>query len=211
MAHVIVTRPAGQERDLVERLRSAGHAVAHVPLVAIEPLGDEPVDVEGYDWVVLTSANGARELRRRMHGTPSRVAAIGRATAEAFGGADVIAEVSTQEGLLAALPERPGRVLFAAAEGARRLLPEVLAADIVILYRTRELEPPDWPDSDLVVLASPSAARAFARLGSATPAATIGPETTRAAREGGVTVAAEAETSDLDGLLAAVERAVEAS
>lgn len=211
MAHVIVTRPAGQERELVERLRAAGHAVAHVPLVAIEPLGDEPVDVEGYDWVVLTSANGARELRRRMRGTPTRVAAIGRATAEAFGRADVIAEVSTQEGLLAALPERPGSVLFAAAEGARPLLPEALAADVVVLYRTRELEPPDWPDSDLVVLASPSAARAFARLRSATPAATIGPETTRTAREGGVTVAAEAETSDLDGLLAAVERAIEAS
>ena len=211
MAHVIVTRPAGQERELVERLRAAGHSVAHAPLVAIEPLGDEPVDVEGYDWVVLTSANGARELRRRMRGTPTRVAAIGRSTADAFGGADVIAEVSTQEGLLAARPERPGSVLFAAAEGARRLLPETLDADVVVLYRTRELEPPDWPDSDLVILASPSAARAFARLRSATPAATIGPETTRTAREGGVTVAAEAETSDVDGLMAAVERAVQAS
>lgn len=211
VAHVIVTRPAGQERDLLERLRAAGHTAAHVPLVAIEPLGDEPVDVEGYDWVVLTSANGARELRRRMRGTLPRVAAIGRATADAFGGADVIAEVSTQEGLLAALPERPGRVLLAAAEGARRLLPDALAADVVALYRTRELEPPHWPDSDLVVLASPSAARAFSRLRSTTPAATIGPETTRAAREGGVTVAAEAATSDLDGLLAAVERAVDAS
>lgn len=211
VAHVIVTRPAGQERELVERLRGVGHTVAHVPLVAIEPLGDEPVDVEEYDWVVLTSVNGARELRRRMRGVPARVAAIGPATAGAFGRADVIAELSTQEGLLAALPERPGRVLFAAAEGARRLLPEALGADVVVLYRTRELEPRDWPASDLVVLASPSAARAFARLASATPAATIGPETTRAAREGGVTVAAQAVTSDLEGLLAAVERAVQPS
>jgi uroporphyrinogen-III synthase len=211
VAHIVVTRPAGQERELVERLRAAGHTVAHVPLVAIEPLGDEPVDVEGYDWVVLTSANGARELRRRMRGVPARVAAIGPATADAFGGADVIAEVSTQEGLLAALPERPGKVLFAGAEGARRLLSEALAADVAVLYRTRELEPRDWPDADLVVLASPSAARAFARIPSSTPAATIGPETTRVARAGGVAVAAEAETSDLDGLLAAVERAVEAS
>jgi len=62
-----------------------GHDVTHVPLVAVEPLGDDPVDVEGYDWVVLTSPNGARELRRRMRGTPARVAAIGAATADAFG------------------------------------------------------------------------------------------------------------------------------
>ena len=79
MARVVVTRPAGRESPLVERLEAAGHEVAHVPLVAIEPLGDGPVDVEGYDWVVLTSATGARELSRRMRGTPARVAAIGPA------------------------------------------------------------------------------------------------------------------------------------
>jgi uroporphyrinogen-III synthase len=210
--HVVVTRPAGQERELVERLRAAGHRVTHAPLVAIESLGDEPIDVAGYDWVVLTSANGARELRRRMRGTPARVAAIGRATADAFGGADVVAATSTQEGLLGALPDRPGRVLFAAAEASRRLLPDALDADVVVLYRTIELEPTAWPVvADLVVLASPSAARAYGRLGDATPVATIGPQTTRAARAAGAHVAAEATTSDLNGLVAAVERALAGS
>ena len=155
MAHVVVTRPAGQEGELVDRLRASGHVVTHIPLVAIEPLGDEPIDVGGYDWVVLTSVNGARELRRRMRGTPRHVAAIGRATAKAFGHADVVAERSTQEGLLEALPQPVGKVLFAAAEGARRLLPEALEADTVVLYRTVELTPARWPPSDLVLLASP--------------------------------------------------------
>jgi uroporphyrinogen-III synthase len=208
VAHVVVTRPAGQADALVTRLRDVGHEVTHVPLVAIEPLGDEPVDVSAYDWVVLTSANGARELRRRMRGTPKRVAAIGRATAEAFGGADVVAATSTQEGLLAALPTPPGKVLFAAAEGARRMLPEAVAADVVALYRTVELEPAAWPPCDLVVLASPSAARSYGRLVPGAPAASIGPQTTRAALAAGVTVAAEAPTSDVDGLVAAVERAL---
>ena len=62
---------------------------------------------------IVTSVNGARELRRRMTGTPAHVAAIGRATAEAFGGADLVPAVSTQEGLLAELPRPAGRVLFA--------------------------------------------------------------------------------------------------
>ena len=211
MARIVVTRPSGQEAALVERLRALGHEVTHVPLVAIEPLGEDPVDVRGYDWVVLTSANGARELRRRMRGTPTRVAAIGQATAEAFGGADLVASTSTQEGLLEALPTMPGRVLFAAAEGARRLLPEALDADVVALYRTIELEPRDWPPSDLVVLMSPSAARALARVAPDARAVSIGPETTRAARGAGVAVAAEATRSDLDGTLAAVEAALGAS
>ena len=210
MARIVVTRPAGREEALVARLRSAGHEVVHVPLVGLEALGDGPVDVDGYDWVVLTSVTGARELRRRMRGTPRRVAAVGPATAEAFGGADVVATTSTQEGLLEALPPSPGRVLFAGAESARRLLADSLGADVVPLYRTTELTPAEWPDCDLVVLASPSAARALARVERATPVVSIGPETTRVARTAGLRVVAEARTSGLDALVEAVEQVVPA-
>ena len=201
---IIVTRPAGQERELVERLVALRHEVVHCPLVAVELLGDGPVDVSGYDWVVVTSANGARELRRRMRGTPRRVAAVGRATAEAFGGADLVPAVATQEGLLAELPRPAGRVLFAGAEVARRLLVDELGADFVPLYRTVEVVPGEPPEGDLVVLASASAARAFGRLGLDIPAVSIGPQTTAAAREAGVDVVCEAATHDLAGLLAAI-------
>ena len=142
-----------------------------------------------------------------MVGAPGRVAAIGQATADAFGGADLIAGVSTQEGLLAELPPSPGKVLFAAAEGARRLLPEAIGADTVALYRARQLSPGPF-DADLVVLASPSAARSLAAVGTALPVVSIGPETTAAARREGLDVVAEAETHDLEGLVSAVVRAV---
>lgn len=201
---VVVTRPRGQEQELTRGLEELGHEVVVCPLVEVEPLGDDPVDVSGYDWVVVTSVNGARELRRRMTGTPRRVAAIGRATAEAFGGADLVPGVSTQEGLLAELPRPAGRVLFAGAEGARRLLADELDATFVALYRTRAVEPAEQPEGDLVVLASASAARAFGALELALPAVSIGPQTTAAAREAGVEVVAEAETHDVAGLLAAV-------
>ncbi|HVM69626.1 MAG TPA: uroporphyrinogen-III synthase [Gaiellaceae bacterium] len=192
---------------LAERLEADGHEIVRAPLVAVEPLGDEPVDVSGYDWVVLTSVNGARELRRRLRGEPARVAAIGAATAEAWGQVDLVPVVATQEGLLAELPRPAGRVLFAGAEGARRLLVDELGADFVALYRTLELEPEEPPDGDLVVLASPSAARAYARAGGGAAAVAIGPETARAARAAGLVVAAEAETQDGEGLAAAVAAA----
>ena len=201
---VIVTRPLGQEEELVRGLAAMRHEVVHCPLIAVKPLGDGPVDVSGYDWVILTSANGARELRRRMSGTPARVAAIGQATADAFGGADLVPAVSTQEGLLAELPRPAGRVLLAAAEGARRLLADELGAEFLPLYRTQELRPATPPDGDLVVLASASAARAFGRLGVDIPAVTIGPQTTRSARDAGVEVVREAATHDVAGLLAAI-------
>jgi uroporphyrinogen-III synthase/uroporphyrinogen III methyltransferase/synthase len=202
---IVLTRPHGREEELTRRLEQLGHSTVHCPLIAPEPLGDDPVDVAGYDWVVLTSVNGARELRRRARGAMPRVAAIGKATAEAFGGADLVPRVSTQEGLLAELPRPAGRVLFAGAEGARRLLVDELGADFLALYRTRRLHPAALPEGDLAVLMSASAARALGELRRDLPAVTIGPETTRAARAAGVQVLAEAATHDVEGVVSAVE------
>jgi uroporphyrinogen-III synthase len=208
VTRIVVTRAQEQSRELAAMLEERGYEVEICPLIEVEALGDDPIDVTAYDWVVLTSANGAAELRRRMIGTPRRVAAIGHATAAAFGGVvDLIPETSTQEGLLAALPRPAGRVLLAAAEGARRLLVDELGAEFLALYRTRELQPASPPVGDLAVVASPSAARALATVAPRMPVVTIGPETTRAATAGGLTVAAEASTQDVAGLVAAVESA----
>ena len=204
---IALTRPEGQNEELASRLEALGHEVVVCPLIAIEPLGDEPIDLDGYDWLIVTSANAARELRRRRRGQARQVAAIGRATAEAFGGADLVPEDSTQEGLLATLPRPAGRVLFAGAEGARRLLVAELGADFVPLYRTRALRPDGPIQADLTVLASPSAARSLSALGLTGPAVSIGPETTAAARELGVDIVEEASPHDLEGLVAAVRRA----
>jgi uroporphyrinogen III methyltransferase / synthase len=207
---VVVTRPAEQAEPLASLLRAAGHEVVLCPLVRVEAIASGRVDVEKYDWVLVTSANGAAELAPRMRGRPRKIAAIGPGTAATLREhgiePDLVPTVSTQEGLLAELPRPAGRVLFAAAEDARRLPVEELGADFLPLYRTVELAPEIPPDGDVVILASPSAARAFARLRLAFPAVSIGPQTTAAASAAGVSVVAEARTHDLDGLLEAVAR-----
>src|SRR5205085_3759010 len=142
------------------RLEALGHDVVRCPLIRIEPLGDEPIDPTPYDWVVVTSPNGARELARRLVSPPAKLAAIGPGTADALREhglhVDLVPRVHTQEGLRGELP--PGRVLLAAAEAARR---DVLDATFLPLYRTVELRPPP-PDGDVAIVASPSAARALA-------------------------------------------------
>jgi uroporphyrinogen III methyltransferase/synthase len=208
---VVVTRQRAQAGPLVERLEALGLEVVECPLIEIEPL-DRPraVDTSGYDWVIVTSPNGADLFARRRSGDHARIAAVGPGTAEilrTFGiEPDLVASVSTQEGLLDQFPQPAGRVLFVGAEGSRRVLVDALAADFVPLYRTRLLQPPA-PVGDLVVLASGSAARSFASLGAPLPAVSIGPETTRAARAAGLEVVAEARTHDLDGLVDAVAEA----
>jgi uroporphyrinogen-III synthase len=207
---VVVTRAKRQAEELAERLERLGCIVVLCPLIEVEPLDDAPIDATPYDWVVVTSPNGAVELARRLLAPPRRLAAIGPGTAEELQARglvpDLIPAVSTQEGLLGELPRAPGRVLLAAAEGARRLLVDELGADFLPLYRTIELRPRTPPRGDLVVLASASAARALAATGTRIPAVVIGPQTAAVAREHDIEVVAEAETHDVSGLVSAVER-----
>jgi uroporphyrinogen-III synthase len=206
---VVVTRPRAQAGPLVSRLEALGHEVVECPLIEIEPLTGK-VELEGYDWVIVTSPNGARELLGRASGALPKIAAVGPGTAETLRELGVepafVPRVSSQDGLLAEFPRPAGRVLFAAAEGARRRPVDELGADFVALYTTRLVRPATPPEGDVVVLASGSAARSFAALGVELPAVTIGPQTTEAAQKAGLRVAAEAETHDLEGLIEAVDR-----
>ena len=89
---VAVTRARRRAADLVHRLRELGADVFEFPTVQIEPI--EPTEnfsVAGYDWILLTSVNGADMLFDRMqeNGLDARdlqgirLCAIGTKTAEA--------------------------------------------------------------------------------------------------------------------------------
>jgi uroporphyrinogen-III synthase len=202
---VIVTRPRARSEALAAALRDAGFEAVLCPVIEIEEIDDGPVDVGGYDWVVVTSANGAEQLARRRVGTLPRVAAVGEATERALAEsgieADFVPRDTSQEGLVAELPRPAGRVLFVGAEGAGMQLRSELGADVRAVYRIRELQPAEQPDGDLVVLASPSAARAWAKLARGVPAISIGRRTTKAARDAGIDVVGEAQTQDARGLV----------
>jgi hypothetical protein len=149
---VIVTRPRAQAKPLVAALEALGAEVVECPLIEIEWTSDEPIDGAGYDWLIVTSPNGADELARRGVNLP-RIAAVGPGTAEALRESGIeaafVPRESSQEGLLREFPRPAGRVLFAAAEGARRGPVDALQADFVPLYRTRLLTP-DPPEARAV-------------------------------------------------------------
>ena len=208
---VVLTGTEALTAPLAAALESEGFEVEACPLVAIEPLPGPPLRADGYDWVVLTSRNAVDAVFARLEGGLPRIAAVGRGTAEALRERgiepELVAQVSTQEGLASELPRPAGRVLFPAAEGARGVLAQELGADFVPVYRTLELAPERFPEADLVVLASASAARAFAALGVEAPCVSIGPVTSAEARELGLRVIAEAAGHDREGLVAAVKLA----
>jgi uroporphyrinogen-III synthase len=180
---VAITRPDAGE--LGSRLTALGATVVHVPLIEIADPLDGGVQLRGalarlgaFDWLVVTSANGARRAGPSAAGHPGlRLAAVGPTTAAALATAagravDLVPSRPQAEGLLAEFPREPSRVLLAQADRARTVLGDGLAAmghtvESVVAYRTAVRTPA--PDElaalagvDAVVLASGSAAQSWA-------------------------------------------------
>ena len=238
---VVVTRPAAQSASLCDMLARAGAEPIPVPLIEIVAAADEGAalkaaaeHLDDYDWVILTSANGARALLEVVNDARdfgrAKVAAIGPATAEVLKAANILPDLVparyVAEALLEELLEagsETSKALIARAAVARDVLPEGLRAagwevDVVEAYRTKEAEVSDAAraqiaSSDVITFASPSAVEQFAKSGLAATekhpslpiVACIGPITAAAARKHGLEVAVEASRHTANGLLEALE------
>jgi uroporphyrinogen III methyltransferase/synthase len=237
---VVVTRARAQAGELSGRLRRLGAEVVEVPTIeVVDPADggaalDEAVTrLAGYDWVVVTSPNGARRLARRLRDArdlgAARLAAIGPGTASALAefhlAVDLVPERFVAEGLLEVFPDPPsagGRVLLARAAVARDVLPDGLAArgwtvDVVEAYRTLPVPLDDAARTrvaaaDAVTFTSSSTVEHFVAAGgdAVVPpvVAAIGPVTAATARRLGIGVTVEAAVHTLDGLCDAVVSAL---
>ena len=185
-----------------------------------------------FAWIVLTSKRTVDMLRERIRPTDveARVAAIGDGTADAFRtwarrGPDLVPRTFTTSGLARAFPRGRGAVLCARADVAPEGLEDALAAKgwapvRIDAYRTRTPRtlPARARDAlrrgtiDAVTFTSASTVRGFvAQLGEVrgTPKVVcIGPVTAREARAHGFTVHAVARPHTVEGLVAALERAL---
>jgi uroporphyrinogen-III synthase len=212
---------------MVGGLKAAGYRVHAVQTVATQRLDFEPPNLGRYDWIVVTSAAGVEALDEIRTGP--RWAAVGRATARALRARGVEPSVVPDESnglaLANALPDVSSkRVLLVRASAAAADLPQRLrerGAKVEELVAYLTVEGPAaaadplkaaLADVDLaaVVFASGSAVRGFIALGGALtwPAITIGPNTTKVARELGFRVIAEAKKQNAESLTAAVKSAV---
>lgn len=215
---VVVTRTAEQSGELADLVRAAGGEPVVVPLLRIEDLAVEWPALDGFDWVVVTSPNGAA----RLPGVNPTVklAAVGEATSAALARrADLIPVQQNAAGLVAAFPAGPGRVMAVQAADAAPTLVDGLTdagwtVQVVVPYRSAPRLPADEEraaaiGADVLLLASGSAARAWAAaFGAETPpvVVAIGPQCAAVARAAGLTVTATATEHTLDGLVDAITR-----
>ncbi len=235
---VLVVRPPAQGAASADLLRRAGAEPVLVPLIELLPPADGGAALAAtvrrlgdYDWLVLTSANGAERFVEALgdDGPPPglQIAAIGPATAAALASsgmtASLLPERYVAESLLEIFPPATedgaaGRVLVVRAAVARDVLPDGLRAkgwsvDVVTAYRAepRILPPTERAAAsscDTVIFTSPSVVDAFCDqpepLAVPRTIAAIGPVTAAAARRRGLPVHVEAAEHTVSGVVAAL-------
>ena len=101
---VLLTRPKEDARIVAEQLREAGHEILSAPLLSVRFHDGPPLDLDGVQGVLATSANGVRALARRTVRRDLPVFAVGPQTAKAARTAK-FERVESADGDAAALSE----------------------------------------------------------------------------------------------------------
>ena len=239
---VVVTRARAQAEEITVGIEALGGIVIHCPTIEFTGPGDPaPLDsainrVETFEWIVFASSNAVTFFFDRLNqirpdGVASLIGlvtcAIGPATARALGAAgveaDLVPEVATSEGALAAIVEYAGggealsgvRFLIPRARVAREVLPTELErlGALVEAVEAYQTIPPNIDTGriiallqegaiDAITFTSPSTVANFALLVGAQDlsrllanclAACIGPVTAATARQYGLQNLIEAE------------------
>jgi uroporphyrinogen III methyltransferase/synthase len=158
---ILITRDRSQAGDLAAKVRALGAEPVELPVIEIRPPSDTgPLDraiaeLESYDWVIFTSANGVRffldrldHSARDLRALRARICAIGPATRRTIEQlhlkVEVVPDEYVAESLVRALERfdlAGRRVLLPRAAVARDLVPVALSnrgarVDVVEAYRT---------------------------------------------------------------------------
>ena len=237
MKRVVVTRASDQAGSLVERITAMGWQPVVVPLIAMMGPHDGGASLRSalidapqrYDWIAVTSPNGAVALHGALGGAlhgAIAVAAVGPGTAAALVGLGwrvaLIPDRSIAEGLLESLGSvSPGRILLPQAADARNVLADGLRTlgwevTTVVAYRSVPVQPSAVDvaaatGAHAIVFTSSSTVSAWVSTGAPVPSVvvSIGPATSHTARLAGITITEEAEPHTLDGVSTALARALD--
>ena len=193
---IVVTRPREQAADWRAKLEAHGAEVIELPLIQVTKHYDKNTLVEvfaeltQYEWIIFTSANGARFFFEEFHKAFDdiralglvRIAVVGEATAEVIRGkhlrVDVMPAKANAEELAKMLLERESidsaKILVVTGNLNRDTLVDALhdaraIVDRLPIYKTEETDLAANPvagsfrerGADAILFASPSAAQSF--------------------------------------------------
>ena len=78
--HIIITRPKEDSMQLIEKLKKSGNLVTHLPVIKIEKLETDKINLENYKAVIFTSSNAIKFMNIKKFNLKIKCFCVGSAT-----------------------------------------------------------------------------------------------------------------------------------
>ena len=121
--HIAITRPKGDSLYLIEKLIKLGHVVIHLPVIRIEKLETEKINLTNYEAVVFTSSNAIRFMNIEKFNSKIKCFCVGNATeftAKQVGFVNTYSSEGTVDSLIEliirTMDNKSGKLLYLSSE-----------------------------------------------------------------------------------------------
>jgi len=78
--HIVITRPKEDSLYLIENLIKSGHMVTHLPVIKIEKLKTNKINLLNYQAIIFTSSNAIRFMNIEKFNSKIKCFCVGKAT-----------------------------------------------------------------------------------------------------------------------------------
>ena len=121
--HIVITRPKEDSLYLIKNLIKLGHVVTHLPVIKIEKLGTEKINLLNYQAVIFTSSNAIRFMNIEKFNSKIKCFCVGKATeftAKQVGFINTLTSEGTVDSLIELiirnLDNKSGKLLYLSSE-----------------------------------------------------------------------------------------------
>ena len=121
--HIVITRPKEDSLYLIQNLIKLGHVVTHLPVIKIEKLGTEKINLLNYQAVIFTSSNAIRFMNIEKFNSKIKCFCVGKATeftAKQVGFINTLTSEGTVDSLIELiirnLDNKSGKLLYLSSE-----------------------------------------------------------------------------------------------
>ena len=121
--HIVITRPKEDSAQLIETLKSQGHLVTHMPVIKIEKLKTDKINLQNYKAVIFTSSNAIKFMNIEKFDLKIKCFCVGNsteATARQAGFVNTYSSEGTVDSLIEmivrTLDSKSGKLLYLSSE-----------------------------------------------------------------------------------------------
>ena len=121
--HIIITRPKEESLNLINRLIKSGHSVTHLPVIKIEKLETQKINLENYEAVIFTSSNAIKYMNIEKFNYKIKCFCVGSTTektAKKFGFINTLSSEGTVDSLIElvirTIDNKSGKLLYLSSE-----------------------------------------------------------------------------------------------